>query len=428
MRKKIVLASASPRRKEILEQMGLSFTVIPAGGEENPVSREPAEMVKELALQKAEEVAASLKEPALVIGSDTVVACRGEILGKPADEAEAFRMLTLLQGGRHTVYTGVAAVDTEQGRILAHFASETEVSMYPMPEEWIWEYIRSGEPMDKAGAYAIQGGCALWIREIRGEYANVVGFPAARFYQELLKQGVDLKNSCVEKARETKTEAGEWKACIFDLDGTLCDSVESIASSANRALRELGMREASLKDYQLFVGDGVDMLVRRLLDFAGQPEENYFERLKALYLDYFREGCTYRVEPYPGIRELLEKLKKQGKKIGVLSNKPHENTEKVLDGIFGPGYFDCIQGCTEGIPRKPHPAGALKMAERLGAKPSECLYIGDTSTDMKTGISAGMYTVGVLWGFRGKEELEAAGADALAGEPLEILKLQNQES
>ena len=418
MRKKIILASASPRRKEILEQMGLSFAVIPARGEEHPVCTRPAEVVKELALKKAEAVAASLEEPALVIGSDTVVAYQEEILGKPRDEADAFRMLKLLQGAEHTVYTGVAAVDTQSGRTAVHFASETEVSRYPMPGEWIWEYIRGGEPMDKAGAYAIQGGCSVWVREIRGEYANVVGFPAARFYQELLKQGTDLRKFCLPKGENPR-----WKACIFDLDGTLCDSVESIAVSANRALGALGMKEASLEDYRIFVGDGVDMLVRRLLRFAGQPEEVYFEKLKSLYMEYFEEGCIYRVEPYPGIRELLEELKRQGRKIGVLSNKPHENTKKVLDQVFGPGYFDCIQGCMEGIPRKPDPAGALLMARALGAEPEECLYIGDTGTDMKTGTAAGMYTAGVLWGFRGREELEAAGADALAAEPPEILDL-----
>lgn len=185
MRKKIILASASPRRKEILEQMGLSFTVIPARGEEHPVCTRPAEVVKELALKKAEEVAASLEEPALVIGSDTVVAYQEEILGKPRDEADAFRMLKLLQGAEHTVYTGVAAVDTQSGRTAVHFASETEVSMYPMPEEWIWEYIRSGEPMDKAGAYGIQGLGSMLVQGIRGDYFNVMGLPVCAFGQAL---------------------------------------------------------------------------------------------------------------------------------------------------------------------------------------------------------------------------------------------------
>ena len=190
--RKIVLASASPRRKEILEQMGLKFTICPSCGEEVITCTDPEEVVKELSLQKAQEVTGKTAESALVIGSDTVVACDGEIMGKPVDEEDAFRMLKRLQGSTHMVYTGVAVIDTETGRTLVRFAEGTEVSMYPMTDAWIHAYIRTGEPMDKAGAYAIQGGCAPYIRGIHGEYSNVVGFPAARFYQELLKQGIDL--------------------------------------------------------------------------------------------------------------------------------------------------------------------------------------------------------------------------------------------
>jgi len=198
--KKLVLASGSPRRREILEQMGLCFTVCPSHGEEVVTCTDPEEVVKELSLQKAREVAGRIAEPALVIGSDTVVACDGEIMGKPTDEEDAFRMLKRLQGSTHMVYTGVAVMDTEAQEILVHFAAGTEVSMYPMTDDWIRAYIYTGEPMDKAGAYAIQGGCAPYIREIRGEYSNVVGFPAARFYQELLGQGIDVQKG--EKEEE----------------------------------------------------------------------------------------------------------------------------------------------------------------------------------------------------------------------------------
>ena len=192
--KKIVLASASPRRKEILEQMGLSFTILPACGEEVITCTDPEEVVKELSFQKAWEVAERIEEEAFVIGSDTVVACDGEIMGKPADEEEAFRMLKRLQDDTHMVYTGVTVVDTANMQVCVRFAAGTEVSMYPMSEAWILAYIAGGEPMDKAGAYAIQGGCAPYIRGLNGEYSNVVGFPAARFYQEMLKQGIDLLN------------------------------------------------------------------------------------------------------------------------------------------------------------------------------------------------------------------------------------------
>ena len=192
MKKRLILASASPRRKEILTDLGLDFFVCPARGEEKLNTDKPEEAVKQLAVQKASEVAARQSEPALIVGADTVVAYRGKILGKPSGEEDAFRMLKMLSGNTHMVYTGVAVLDTETGEMLAHFAEGTEVSMYPMPDDWIRSYIATKEPMDKAGAYAIQGGCMPFIRCIHGEYTNVVGFPAARFYQELLGKGIDL--------------------------------------------------------------------------------------------------------------------------------------------------------------------------------------------------------------------------------------------
>ena len=194
MKRKLILASASPRRKEILEQMGLTFTVCPAEGEEKITCTDPAEAVKELSCQKAAQVAGRVNESALVIGSDTVVAFEGAIMGKPENEQAAYEMLKRLQGAAHVVYTGVTVIDTECGKTILSFAEGTKVSMYPMTDEWIWSYIRTGEPMDKAGAYAIQGGCMPYIRGIEGEYSTVVGFPAARFYQELLKKGIDLSN------------------------------------------------------------------------------------------------------------------------------------------------------------------------------------------------------------------------------------------
>ena len=211
-----------------------------------------------------------------------------------------------------------------------------------------------------------------------------------------------------------------YKACIFDLDGTLCDSVESIAYSANQAMRDLGFKEAGLEDYKLFVGDGVDMLIRRLLHFAGDMEESRFTELKSRYMEYFKEGCMYRVKPYPGIPEALEKLKGQGLHLAVLSNKPHSNTRNVIEKVFGTTSFDCILGQSDRFPRKPDPSSARYLAELFDAMPEECLYVGDTGTDMKTGKSAGMYTVGVLWGFRGRKELEEEGADQVIAHPLEL--------
>lgn len=219
-----------------------------------------------------------------------------------------------------------------------------------------------------------------------------------------------------------------YQACIFDLDGTLCDSVESIAHCANHALRDMGMKEASSADYKIFVGDGVDMLVRRLLQFNGRESEPLFVELKERYMEYFREGCKYHVEPYPGILQMLKELKGLGARLGVISNKPHANTLDVIHQVFGKEVFDWVQGQTKDLPRKPDPAGALDTARRLGVSPNECLYIGDTGTDMKTGRAAGMHTVGVLWGFRDRKELEETGAMEVIEEPSVLCRIYRGEN
>lgn len=201
----IILASASPRRKELLEQIGLEFEICPAKGEEVISKSAPEEVVMELSEQKATEVAAMVKtyesghgelmtpQDILVIGADTVVACDDTILGKPKDEADAKRMLTLLSGRKHAVYTGVTFVFLDKnGRAGAHtFYKKTEVTMKPLSEPEIDRYVATGEPMDKAGAYGIQGKCAIYIEGIEGDYNNVVGLPVARIYKELQKLGID---------------------------------------------------------------------------------------------------------------------------------------------------------------------------------------------------------------------------------------------
>lgn len=212
-----------------------------------------------------------------------------------------------------------------------------------------------------------------------------------------------------------------FKACIFDLDGTLCDSVESIAVSANRALREIGRKEASLEQYKKFVGDGVDELMYRLLRFGGDEKAEHFEELKRLYTEYFKEGCLYNIKPYPGILKLLGELKEQGAKLAVLSNKPHENTKNVVEKCFGTELFDLVQGQSDAFKRKPDPSGALYLAGLLETRPEQVMYLGDTGTDMKTGRAAGMYTVGVLWGFRTEAELWENGAEEVVSEAEQIL-------
>ena len=203
----IILASASPRRKALLEQIGMEFEICPAKGEEVITESRPDAVVLELSRQKAEEVAAGVltynethsdlatPQDILVIGADTVVAYGDKILGKPKDEADAGRMLTLLQGKKHSVYTGITLVFIDKnGRTGEHrFFERTDVTMYPMDEDEINRYIATGEPMDKAGSYGIQGRCAIYIKQIEGDYNNVVGLPVARLYQELRRVGYDLK-------------------------------------------------------------------------------------------------------------------------------------------------------------------------------------------------------------------------------------------
>lgn len=193
---KYILASASPRRKEILEQIGLKFEIIPARGEEVMRFTRPEEIVMDLSRQKAEEIAGQRgKEPVpeLIIGADTVVAKDGIILGKPKDEEDAYRMLSMLQGTGHKVYTGVTFIlRKESGAQMHSFFEETDVFMYPMSEEECRLYISTKEPFDKAGGYGIQGRCAVFIEKIHGDYQNVVGLPAAGIYQELKKLGIDI--------------------------------------------------------------------------------------------------------------------------------------------------------------------------------------------------------------------------------------------
>lgn len=193
---KLYLASASPRRKELLKQIGLSFKTMPSTVEEKITKTEPSEVVEELSYQKAVDVCGKLssegREDFVVIGADTVVSCRGEILGKPKDKEDAVRMLGRLQGNSHQVYTGVTLAWKSQGVSPMHFTfSEcTDVTMYEMTEDEIKRYVDSNEPMDKAGAYAIQGLCAAYIQGICGDYNNVVGLPVGRVYQELKNRGL----------------------------------------------------------------------------------------------------------------------------------------------------------------------------------------------------------------------------------------------
>lgn len=190
--RKIILASNSPRRRELLEQGGIPFTVYPSQVEENITTANPEVAVKELSHLKCEDIYKKSSGDVVVIGADTVVASDGNILGKPSSKKEAVAMLQNLQGKEHEVYTGVTIMVRGEGETIQKtFYEKTKVVFYPMTEEEIRDYVNTQEPMDKAGAYGIQGKSAIFIKEIHGDYNNVVGLPLARLYQELKKMGIE---------------------------------------------------------------------------------------------------------------------------------------------------------------------------------------------------------------------------------------------
>ena len=194
MKYQVILASGSPRRKELLELIGVEFKIITSNKEEVITSTNPEEVVKELSMMKAEDVAAGVAGPAIILGADTVVAHGGRILGKPKDKADAVNMIRSFAGDDHYVYTGVCIIRKEADGSVKKisFAEGTKVTVYPMTEEEIEQYVATNEPMDKAGAYAIQGLFAPYIKGIEGDYYNIVGFPIAGIYQRLKEEGINL--------------------------------------------------------------------------------------------------------------------------------------------------------------------------------------------------------------------------------------------
>lgn len=216
-----------------------------------------------------------------------------------------------------------------------------------------------------------------------------------------------------------------YKACLFDLDGTLLDTVESIAYVANQVLAHYKLGPLPVEIFNYLAGDGADELIRRSFLKAG-GNLTYLNEARQMYRDLFAQDPLYHVTAYDGMTETLQELKNRGVKLGVCTNKPHPAAVGAIHGIYGEGLFDLIQGQIESIPRKPAPDGALMIAHRLGVTPEECMYIGDTDTDMKTGNRACMTTIGVLWGFRDRKELEENHAHYIIERPEELLEIQKR--
>ena len=207
------------------------------------------------------------------------------------------------------------------------------------------------------------------------------------------------------------------KACIFDLDGTLTNTLESMTYSVNLTLEEMGLSKITKDQCRLFVGNGARVLMEKSLKAAGDTDASRIEEGMEIYGRIFDQNCTYHVTPYEGIPEMLKALKDKGIHLAVLSNKPDRQTVKVVKAIFGEELFDYAQGQKEGIRRKPEPDGVWYLMEQMHVSKEECLYIGDSEVDAATGRN-----VGVLWGFRDRKTLETAGADDLIDRPDELLQ------
>lgn len=211
------------------------------------------------------------------------------------------------------------------------------------------------------------------------------------------------------------------KGCIFDLDGTLLDTIHTIAMYGNRALEQHGLPAIDVETYKMLVGNGAKNLVRRMLAQVG-ADEGMFDEVYATYDAMYTAAPLDITVPYDGILELLSALKERGIQIAVLSNKQHHVTRRIIPKFFGDSFSVCL-GQREGVAIKPDPVGVFEILKEWNIDAAHCLYIGDTGTDMKTGKSAGAFTVGVTWGFRKKEELVACGADVTVDHPLDILSL-----
>lgn len=211
------------------------------------------------------------------------------------------------------------------------------------------------------------------------------------------------------------------KAVIFDLDGTLTDTLTDISNAMNRALRLHGLPEFDREAYRYLVGDGAKKLSER----AVRDHQELAPAVRQTYQAYYETHALVTTRPYDGIPELLEALTARGLRLCVLSNKPDADTRSVVAHYFPQIPFAIVRGQLEGVPVKPDPTGALALTRQLGVTPDACLYLGDTSVDMTCATRAGMHPVGVLWGFREAQELSDSGAELLIRHPLDLLSVAN---
>ena len=206
---------------------------------------------------------------------------------------------------------------------------------------------------------------------------------------------------------------------LFDLDGTLLDTLNDIAGAANAVLVQHGFPTHSTLAYRAFVGEGMQVLMKRALPPDHRDDATLAACLDTMKIEYQRH-LNQTAQPYPGVAEMISELERRGLRLAVLSNKPDEFTAQCVTTFFRPGQFDPILGLRPDRPRKPDPAGALEVASRWSLPPDRILYLGDSGTDMHTANSAGMYPIAVLWGYRDEDELRSTGARRLLKRPAEL--------
>ena len=213
-----------------------------------------------------------------------------------------------------------------------------------------------------------------------------------------------------------------YQAVIFDLDGTLLDTLEDLADSYNHALTKYGFPTHTTDAYRYFVGDGAVACATRALPEKNRDDETVWACLAA-FREYYARNWRNKTRPYDGVPEMLDALTVRGLKLAVLSNKTQEATERCVKGLLPDWRFDMIVGHRESLPRKPDPSGALEISAELDVAPAEFLFLGDTSVDMRTAVAAGMFPVGALWGFRTEQELLESGARVVIERGIDITNL-----
>lgn len=211
----------------------------------------------------------------------------------------------------------------------------------------------------------------------------------------------------------------KFAAVIFDLDGTLLNSLEDLADSTNKALALHGFSEHSSEEYKLFIGNGMRQLIKN-----ASPENTDDDKIEQILIDFraiYIKNYINKTCPYNNIESSLRKLKEMGIRMSICSNKADKMTNEIVEKTIGKEYFDVVFGERDGVPKKPDPASLLEAAEIMKVNPGETIYIGDSGGDMISAKNAGMYAVGALWGFRSKEELENHGAQLLVSDPMELV-------